>query len=189
MALPDTTKIVRGTSKVFSSSGVYSPTAGQPSGTDADIELSTLAISGVARQSVKLDLGSANLDIEYAMDAYIEFFTAPTAGGTVDFYLGFSSSGTAGTNNPAGLSGADAVFQGYGADTASGTEALPQLLYVGSLVVANDAVLQVQRLGTFVPKDRYCSLVVVNNTSVALANTDSIEIAVVITPLQFQVQD
>lgn len=190
MALPDTVKIVRGTTKVFSNSGEYSPTGGgQPTGTDADIDLGALATSGVAQQSVKLDLGSANLDVEYEMTAYIEWHSAPTAGGVVDFYVGFSDSGTAGNNNPANLSGTDAVFQGYGADTASGTEALRQLEYVGSLIATADADVQVATVGVFKPKARYMMLVVVNNSSVNLANTDAIETAVAVTPLQYQVQD
>ena len=190
MALPDTAKIVLGTVKVFSHTTEYSPTdAGQPTGTDADIDLDGVAISGAAQQSVKLDLGSVNLDLEYQMKAYIEFHSAPTAGGTVDFYLGFSNDDTAGEDNPGNLSGADGVFQGYGADTASGTEALKQLEYIGSLVVTADIDLQVAPIGIFTPKGRYCMLVVVNNTSVALCDTDAIETAVAIWPRQLQTQD
>jgi len=190
MALPDSAKLVRGTTLVFSNSGEYSPTGGdQPTGTSADIDLGALGTGGVARQSVKLDLGSANLDLEYEMIAYIEWHSAPTAGGTVDFYLGWSDASTAGNNNPANLSGTDAVFQGYGADTASGTEALKQLDYVGSLVATADADVQVASVGMFAPKARYVCLVVVNNSSVNLANTDAIETAVTITPITTQIQD
>ena len=191
MALPDTAKIVRGTTQVFSNTSEYVPTviAGAPTGTDADIDLGALATGGYARQSVKLDLGAANLDIEYEMEAYIEWHSAPAAGGTVDFYLGFSDNATAGSNNPGGLNGTDAAFQGYGADLASGTEALPLLQYIGSLVATADATVQHCSVGNFTPKDRYCCLVVVNNSSVNLANTDAIETCVAITPLQYQVQD
>ena len=190
MALPDTMKLVLGTVKVFSNSGEYSPAdAGQPTGTDADIDLGALATGGVARQSVKLDLGSANLDALWMMKAYIEWHSPPTAGGTVDFYLGFFGDPTAGEDNPANLSGTDAVFQGYGADTASGTEALKQLDYVGSLPATADADVQVKVIGVFQPTNRYCCLVVVNNSSVNLANTDAIETAVAIWPTQHQVQD
>lgn len=192
MALPDTLKVVRGTTLVFSDTATYSPTANQPSGTDADIDLngsgSGIATGGVAWQSAKMDF-TANFDSLYAMVAYLEYFSAPTAGGNVDFYLGFSDSATAATNNPANLSGADAVYQGYGADTASGTEALPQLEFVGSLIVTADIDLQVAHVGSFVPKDRYGMLVVVNNSSVAVAATDAIESCVACIPLQHQIQD
>ena len=188
MALPDTAKNVLGTVKVFSNSGEYSPTAGQPSGTDADIDMQA-ATTGIHVQSAKLDLGSANLDVLYKMRAYIEFFSAPTAGGLVDFYLSWSNSGTAGTDNMGGASGTDAVYQGYGADTASGTEALAQLHYIGSLVATADAVLQKAEIGVFMPRDRYCSLIVSNQTSVTLAATDAIETCVAIWPMQHQIQD
>ncbi len=138
---------------------------------------------------MKLDSGAANLDIEYLMKAYIEFHSAPSAGGTVDFYVGFSNSTTAGNDNVANLSGTDAVFQGYGADTASGTEALKQLHLVGSLTVTADADVQVAEIGYFPLKQRYLSLVVVNNASVAIANTDAIETAVAIYPVEYQQQD
>ena len=190
MALPDKVKVVIGTPLVFSNSGEYSPTdAGQPTGTNADIDLGALATGGVARQSVKLDMGSLNLDLEWDMKAYIEWHSAPTAGGTVDFYLGFSNDATAGEDNPANLSGTDAIFQGYGADTASGTEALKQLDYIGSLVATADADIQVADIGIFTQKKRYVCLVVVNNSSVNVANTDAIETGVAIYPREYQIQD
>lgn len=188
MALPDTVKLVLGTPLVFSHTSEYVPTQGQPSGTDADIDLDSV-LAGEAQESVKLDIGSANLDVLYSLKAYIEFFSSPTAGGSVDFYLGFSNDTDAGDDNPGGLSGTDGVYQGYGADTASGTEALKQLEYMGSLTVTNDTVLQVAKLKPFQPTGRYCMLVVVNNTSVSLADTDAIETSVVATPIQHQIQD
>ena len=195
MALPDTLKIVRGTTLVFADQDSYNPTQNQPAqgNTDGDIDLNGsgtgIGTGGVAWQSEKLDLGSVNLDAELVVTAYLEFFSSPTAGGTVDLYCGFSDSDTAGTNNPANLSGADEVFQGYGGDTDSGTEALKQLEFIGSLVATEDTDLQVAQVGTIRPKARYMMLVVVNNTDVALCATDAIETAVAITPLQYQVQD
>lgn len=191
MALPDSAKYVRGTTLVFSNSGEYVPTvvAGAPTGTDADIDLGALATGGVARQSVKMDLGSANLDMLYEMTAYIEWHTAPTAGGTVDFYVGWSDSTTPANNNPGGLDGTDSIYQGYGADTASGTEGLKQLEFVGSLVATADLTVQVAPIGMIAPKAQYVALVVVNNTDQNIANTDAIETAVGLTPLTLQLQD
>jgi len=191
MALPDTAKIVLGTPLVFANSGEYSPTdAGQPATIDADIDLGALAASSAAlRQSVKLDLGSANLDVLWSMKAYLEWHSAPAAGGTVDFYLGWSNDATAGEDNPANLSGTDAAFVGYGAAAADGIEALQQLDFIGSLITTADADIQVALIGDFIPKARYCMLVVINKSSVNLANTDAIETGVAITPMQYQVQD
>lgn len=191
MALPDSAKLVRGTTLVFSNSGEYVPTVvtGAPTGTDADIDLGALGTTPDFRQSAKMDLGSVNLDLEYEMMAYIEWHSAPTAGGTVDFYLGWSADGTAGNNNPGGLSGADAAYNGYGAAAADAAEAVKQLDYIGSLVATADATVQVASIGMFSPKARYCMLVVGNNSSVNLANTDAIETAVAITPITTQIQD
>lgn len=191
MALPDSAKLVRGTTLVFSNSGEYVPTVigGAPTGTDADIDLGALGTTPDFRQSAKMDLGSVNLDLEYEMRAYIEWHSAPTAGGTVDFYLSWSSDGTAGNDNQGGCDGTDSAYYGHGAAAADGLEAVKQLEYVGSLVATADATVQVANVGMFSPKARYCCLVVGNNSSVNLANTDAIETCVAITPIAVQIQD
>jgi len=191
MALPDTAKIVLGTPLVFANSGEYSPTdAGQPATIDADIDLGALAASSAAlRQSVKLDLGSANLDVLWSMKAYLEWHSAPAAGGAVRFYLSWSNHATAGADNTGGCNGTDAAYQGYGGDVASGIEALQNLDYIGALICSADAAVQVEVVGDFIPKGRYCCLVVDNASSVNLANTDAIETGVAVYPKQYQVQD
>ena len=67
--------------------------------------------------------------------------------------------------------------------------ALSLVPYIGSLVVTADADIQVGVVGLFVPQERYCCLVVVNNASVNVANTDGIETGVAIYPAQNQIQD
>ncbi len=194
MALPDSLKRVVGTALVFSSTE-YSPTdGGQPTGQDANLSFNTtggtgVGASGVCWQSAKLDIGSANMDAEMQVDAYFEWHSAPTAGETANVYLAWSTTSTAGNGNPGNVSGANGVYQGYGADTASGTEALKQLEFVGSLVLTADADVHVAKIGTVVPKSRYVSVVVENQSAVALAATDAIESAVVLTPITYQVQD
>ena len=194
MALPDRNKIVVGTPLVFANTGEYSPTLdpGQPTGVNADIDLNgtgTGLASGAYRQSEKLDLGSASLDVEWVMKAYIEFHSAPVAGGLVNFFLGFSNDATAGEDNPGNLSGTDAAYNGYGAAATDADEAILQLDYIGSLPVTADIDLQVKTIGLFIPRFRYCCLVVHNGTSVAIAGTDAIETAVAIWPRELQLQD
>lgn len=189
MALPDTFKFVLGTTLVFSNSGEYVPTLGQPSGTDADIDLQNLGTTPDWRESVKLDIGSDNLDVLWRMSVWIEWFSAPDAGGTVDFFLSWSDSVTAGTANTGGAEGVDQAYDGYGAAAADADEASKQLDYIGPLTATADAVLQHDIVGMFEPKARYCCLIVRNATSVALAVTDAIETAVAITPTQHQIQD
>jgi hypothetical protein len=120
--------------------------------------------AGSARQSDKFDFG-ASFDGEYVLAVSIEWASAPAAGETVDIYLGYSHSGVAGTANPGGLSGADSAYGGYSANQA---DALKQLVYAGSMVATTNATATVQidtNVSTFVPRDRYASLVVVNTSA------------------------
>lgn len=130
--------------------------------TDVQMDLTGVAATGGARESAKADLGAIR-DVQYYVDACLEFESAPTDGGTVDFYWGSSPSGTAGTGNYGVLTGADAAIT----DTAGN---LGQLQYIGSLSVKN-AVVNIGRVGLFTPYHRYGSLVVVNNASTALRST------------------
>lgn len=63
--------------------------------------------------------------------------STPTDGKEFNIYLGFSSSGTAGTDNPGGLTGADAAV--------GDTDQLPQLTFAGAIVMAGSLTTGVQR--------------------------------------------
>lgn len=147
--------------------------------TDIQLDLTGVVASGGARQSAKSgDLGDPRVSM-YRFDACIEFETAPTDGGTVDFYWGGSPSATAGTGNGAGLTGSDAAFT----DTAG---LLGQLTYIGSLVVRNN-VICIGHVGILRPDHQYGSLVVVNNADQALRSTATAmdETHITATPLAF----
>lgn len=131
--------------------------------TDVQIDLTGVAASGGARSSEKTaDLGDPR-DVQYLVEACLEFESAPTDGGSVAFYWANSPSGTAGTGNPAGLDGTDAAFT----DT---TGNLGQMQYIGSLSVRNN-VINIGIVGFLTPWHRYGMLVVVNNASTALRST------------------
>lgn len=186
MALPDSVKITLGTSIVLANSGDYSDNQGFGSRTD-QIDLTSLS-AGAARQSAKIDFG-ADIDLEYALGAAIEFASAPSAGEAVDFYIGYSNSATAGTNNSAGLSGSDSAYTGYSANL---DDSLKQLSYLGTMVCTGQASPTVQidtSVSTFTPKARYGSIVVVNNAGSAALNSDAVEMAVRLTPFVTQIQD
>lgn len=147
--------------------------------TDVQLDLTGVAASGGARQSAKSgDLGSARPPL-FRVDACVEFETAPTDGGTVDFYWGGSPSATAGTGNPAGCTGSDAAFT----DTSGN---LGQLTYIGSLSCRNN-VINIGEVGILVPQHRYGILVVVNNADQALRSTATAmdETHIVLTPLTY----
>lgn len=146
--------------------------------TDVQIDLTGVAASGGARASTKTgDLG-ATRDPLYMVDACIEFAVAPTDGDTVDFYWAGSPSATAGTGNPAALTGSDAAFT----DTSG---LLGQMQYIGSLSCRNN-VLNIGHVGFLVPHHRYGILVVVNNADQALAGAGSMdETHITLTPITY----
>lgn len=186
MALPDSAKIVVGTPIVVANLADYTNSQGLGARTD-QINLTSLS-AGAARQSDKIDF-TANIDLEYVLSAAVEWASAPTAGETVDFYIGWSSSATAGTNNPGGLGGADAAYTGYSANL---DESLKQLQYIGSMIATVQATGTVQidtAVATFTPRLRYGTLVVVNNSALDGFHTDAAETAVALTPLVTQIQD
>lgn len=131
--------------------------------TDVQLDLTGVAASGGARQSTKTgDLGATRGNI-WRVDACLEFEAAPTDGGFVHFYWAGSPSATAGTGNPAGLTGSDAAFT----DT---TGNLGQLQHIGTLTVRND-VINIGRVGYVLAEHRYGILVVVNQASQAFRST------------------
>ena len=186
MALPDSAKITIGTPIVVADATDYVDNQGMGARTD-QIDLTGLA-AGAAHQSDKLDF-TANIDLEYVLGASIEWATAPTAGETVDFYVSWSNSATAGTNNSGGVSGSDGLYTGY---SSNADDSLKQLQYLGSMVATTQATATVQidtNISTFTPRARYGTLVVVNNSAGDNFHSDAVEMAVRMTPLVTQIQD
>lgn len=187
MALPDSAVVQVGTQIVLADSTDYSPTAANNLGTRTDqIDLTSVA-NAAARQSEKVDLGASRA-FGYNVMAVLEFAVAPGDGVFVDFYWAPSNSGTAGTNNPGGVSGTDSAYTGT--TSASIEESVLQLSYIGSFSCSNEATTTVQlaQVGTFAPQERYGSLVVFNNSGQSLVS-DAVEMAVSITPLDYVVID
>ena len=145
--------------------------------TDVQIDLTSVAASGGARQSAKTgDLG-ATRGTYFRVDACLEFAVAPSDGDQRDVYWAGSPSSTAGTGNGGGVSGSDASF----ADTNGN---LGQLTYIGSLSCRANTI-NIGVVGVFSPEHRYGSLVVVNNADQALAGAGSMdETHVTVTPIE-----
>lgn len=130
---------------------------------DYVITLSALAADGV-RVSAQGDLGAAPRSEWYNWRAFIDGIGTgtPTVGETVDFYLSTSDSSSAGTEDgDVGI-----------ADAAGNTNDLPNLLYLGSAVIqsttnADELIVS----GNVRLTARYCSVVVHNNTALALATS------------------
>ena len=194
MALPDSVKFVDGTSYIFAYDTDWpaSPTQGWSATVDAEIDMGSLA-DAAGRQSAKCDL-TANRDTEYKVELSVETDVDPDAGSSVDVYCGYSDSATAGTGNPAQLSGTDAAYTGGTAGTLA--EGLLQLEFVGSLALQvtsdGDGEPQVGVIGRIRPHARYMMIVVVNNSGQALGSGGTglaDELAVRVTGITHQIQD
>lgn len=170
MALPDFAKYEVGTAKVWAASGGdYSLTC--TSVTDAN-----------GRQGAKGDLG-ANRARLYDVLFTSSVGSAATAGNEIELYWGASTSATAATANPGGLSGTDATFN------TTPDEYKQQLLFVGALVLSNNAGTGVQRQRfVFTPPCRYGMPVVVNKSGQTLGATSG-DHTVTLTPIEEAVED
>jgi hypothetical protein len=167
----------------------FNPTSGVALLGDDDTAMVQLDLTGLGigayRQSAKFDFGKRWAE-QWVMMASIEPVSAPTAAGTVAFYIGYSNRATAGVNNVANLSGADAAYTGYGATAATATSIISQLTSIGTMTFGNQADVNVAMVGVpFTPLMRYGSLVVFNNLSVALA-ADAVEMSVQLFPMHEQ---
>lgn len=146
--------------------------------TPTDVQMDMTGVAAAAgRQSAKTgDLGSA-FAMDYYVEACIEFETAPTAGGTVDFYWSSSPSSTAANGNDGGADGTDSAYT-----EGSGEE--EQLTFIGSLPLINN-VINIGKVGTFTAGHRYGQMIIINNGSTALRSTATAmdETHIVMTPI------
>ena len=163
----------------------YAPTGtGDPTRTD-QIDLTSVA-NTAARQGAKADLGTLWGQM-YVLELQVEFDVVPTAGNLVSVYLGWSVSSTAGDFNPANLTGADAAYTGHNSNL---DESVKQLDGPFSLVCADDSAapsIQSAVVGLVIPKARYVSPVVYNNSGQALEG-DAVEMYLRMFPLVPEVQ-
>lgn len=170
--------------------GDFNPTAANDlrEGTDTETELVLLNLAdAAAAQSAKADLG-AHFAAAYMCKACIEMqVAAATAGAVVEFYWSPSSAAAAATGNAGAASGSAAAYTGYSADLA---EAIQQLIFIGSMVMTDDAVdsAQVGVVGRLSPPDRYGSLIVKNESGQTISDTDDIESHVVLNPIIPEIQ-
>ncbi len=138
-----------------------------------DVQLDTTSVGdGAARESTQADL-TANRAAEYTLDGAVEIAATPTTGERIDCYWNGSPDATAGDGNMGYTVGVDGAYAGGVATLAEG---LAQLQFIGSFIASADATgtVQVSEIGTFSPKHRYGSLVVVDETGAAF-HSDAVE--------------
>lgn len=102
--------------------------------------------------------------LEWTVETKVQ--STPTDGTQMFLYLGFSSSATAGTDNPAGLTGADAAV--------GDTDQLALLPLAGGVVMAGSLTTGVQRQIFYTrPLKEYVIPVLYNATGQTTSNVDS----------------
>lgn len=138
-----------------------------PSGGDLVLTLTSKA-SGVAREGAKsATLVDGTKGMPEVLDIAFEtkVGSAASNGTSIDLFLGESSSATAGTDNPGGLTGADA-------DVATPAEKVLLLSLVGVLLLSNALGTGVQRgRFKFYPTTPYIIPVVLNSSGQTLSGT------------------
>jgi hypothetical protein len=147
---------------------------------ELDVQLSMASVANAAfRQSAKFDFGE-NWAQEYQAKGAFEIAATPTAGRTINAFLAYSHSATAGTGNSGNASGSDAAYTGY---SSNGAASVLQLHQVSAFVVTAQATATVQVIEgwKFTPTGRYASLIVQNDTAAAMF-TDDVEMAIVFNP-------
>ena len=112
---------------------------------------------------------------EWVLGAVMESTATPAAGGTFDFYWNASPSPTAGTGNSGEASGVDSAIV---------ITQLTSLIRIGSLVVRANVINKKSNIGRLRLPYLYGSLIMVNNTSVAMvADADADECFATLTPV------
>lgn len=147
------------------------------------IDLTSLADTK-ARQGAKADLGATRPEA-YAVHVGLEFDVAPGVSDVCYVYWASSYSGTEGTGNDGGASGADAAY-----NDGSEAEWLRQLTLIGVFHCTADAATTVQRQcvnDRFSPPTRYGMPVVWNESGQALEG-DAVEMYVALIPRTDELQ-
>lgn len=150
------------------------------------IDLTSLA-NGAARQGQKADLLSPRAGA-FTVRVVVEPDVAPSSGATSEIYFGFSGSGTAGTDNPAGLTGADGAYTGTTGDSlADSVKALSTIpfIYLHTSDVA--PIVLPQDIGILYPILEWVSPVIVNSSGQAYEG-DAIEMYIALIPIPDEVQ-
>ncbi len=145
--------------------------------TDVQMNLSIIAAAAAwesAKTASLAKVGSAWPE-EWVLGAVMESTATPAAGGTFDFYWNGSPNSTAGTGNSG---------EAAGLDQAIAITHLEALIHIGSMIVRNNVINKDSDIGRLKLPYLYGSLIMVNNTSVAMvADEDADECFAVLTPV------
>ncbi len=158
-------------------------------GTPTDVAMTLSAVANAAaRQSAKVDLGAVRA-AAYEVLGCVDFTgETPTAALSIDYYWAPSTHATAANGNVAGNSGVDAACPDGCTTTAiTIAEFVKQCLFIGQLVITDDATVQCGFVGVIRPTGRYGQLIVVNSSGDAF-EADDVEMHQVFNPIVDEAQ-
>lgn len=145
-------------------------------GGDYAMNMKNLATAGIREGGKSATLVDGTKGFPELLEVIVEtkLQSAPTAGNQCNVFLGFSKNSTAGTENPGGLTGADAAV--------SNADQLYQLVFAGGLILSNALGTGVQRQRfTVAPRAEYVVPVFQNSSGQSTTNTDG-ETSITIRP-------
>ena len=153
---------------------------GSPTSVQMNFSIIAAAAAWESAKTATLAHTGSAWPMEWVLGAVMESTATPDAGGTFDFYWNASPSATAGTGNSGEASGTDAAIV---------ITHLKALIFIGSLVTRANVINKDSNIGTLWLPHLYGSLIMVNNTSVAMvADGDADECFAVLTPIISDVQ-
>jgi len=136
-------------------------------GGDKAMNLKNLANAGMREGVKSATLVDGTKGLPEILDIIVEtkLQATPTDGKEFNLYIGFSDNSTAGTNNPGGLTGADAAV--------GDVDQLPQLVFIGAVVMSGSLTTGVQRqIFQAIPLKEYVIPVIHNDTGQSTTNVD-----------------
>lgn len=145
--------------------------------TDVQMNVSVIAAAAAweSAKTASLAKVASAWPEEWVLGAVMESTATPAAGGSFDFYWNASPNSTAGTGNSG---------EAAGVDQAIAITHLSALTHIGNMVVRNNVINKNSDIGRLWLPYLYGSLIMVNNTSVAMvADGDADECFVVLTPI------
>ena len=153
---------------------------GSPTSVQMNFSIIAAAAAWESAKTATLAHTGSAWPMEWVLGAVMESTATPAAGGTFDFYWNASPSATAGTGNSGEASGVD---------SAIAITHLLALIPIGSMTVRANVINKDSNIGTLWLPHLYGSLIMVNNTSVAMvADADADECFAVLTPIIPDVQ-
>lgn len=155
-------------------------------GTPTEVQMNFSVIAAAAAWESAKTLSLADTGTSWPefwrLGAQMESTATPADGGRFDFYWNGSPNSTAATGNSGVASGVDSAI----VVTASN---LKQLRFIGSLTVLAQVINKDSDIGILRMPYLYGSLIIVNNTSVAMvADGDADECFAVLTPVNPDIQ-